>query len=74
MDTSLHKYLTHTRASKLGVAMAKLPIAEFMERGTHHQGTVLTINQVVCILLEIHAGKTWSEVFENTFPKGRALC
>lgn len=73
VDESFHKGLTQSRASKLGVATAKLPICEFMDGGTHHQGCVLTINQVIAIMLGIHTGKGWSEVLSEHVPKRKGF-
>ena len=61
-----HKGLSHSKASELGIATARLPIDEFLNMKTRK---VLTVNHVYEILAAVSQGKGWKEAFLSVIPE-----
>jgi len=66
VDHNHHKGLSHSKASELGIATARLPIDEFLNMKTRK---VLTVNHVYEILAAVSQGKGWKEAFLSVIPE-----
>ncbi|KFB40109.1 AGAP000324-PA-like protein [Anopheles sinensis] len=65
VDHNQHKGHCHRLAEEFGIRHARLPLGEHVILKTR---TVLTINQVFEILLNINAGKDWQKTLLDVMP------
>jgi len=66
VDHNHHKGLSHSKATELGIATARLPIDEFLSMKSRK---VLTVNHVYEILAAVSEGKEWKEAFLGVIPE-----
>jgi tRNA (guanine9-N1)-methyltransferase len=66
VDRNRHKGVSHARAVAMSVETARLPLSRYavMPKGT----TVLTVNQIVEILLELKCTGSWRQALLNVLP------
>jgi len=66
VDHNHHKGLSHSKATELGIATARLPIDEFLSMKSRK---VLTVNHVYEILAAVSEGTEWKEAFLGVIPE-----
>ncbi|WVW80344.1 hypothetical protein I302_102324 [Kwoniella bestiolae CBS 10118] len=67
VDRNRYKGLCQSKAEKLGIKTARLPIGKFIENLPTRK--VLTVNQVFDILLQYIAQNDWQKAFESVIPQ-----
>lgn len=68
VDRSIRKNVTMAKAKRQGLRMARLPIDEHVVWG--QSSKVLTLNQIMCILLEVKSnGGDWKDAFFKHIPR-----
>uniref|UniRef100_A0A182Q2E7 tRNA (guanine(9)-N(1))-methyltransferase n=1 Tax=Anopheles farauti TaxID=69004 RepID=A0A182Q2E7_9DIPT len=69
VDHNQHKGCCYELALKYNIRHARLPLAEHLVIKTR---TILTINQVFEILLNVHMGKEWQQTLLDVLPARKA--
>uniref|UniRef100_A0A182P8J7 tRNA (guanine(9)-N(1))-methyltransferase n=1 Tax=Anopheles epiroticus TaxID=199890 RepID=A0A182P8J7_9DIPT len=70
VDHNQHKGYCHQLAQRHGIRHARLPLAEHLVIKTR---TILTINQVFEILLNVHMGKEWQQTLLDVLPARKGV-
>lgn len=72
VDGTVVKHASLRRAAALGVAAARIPLAEHAALGRSSQPVdragVLTLPAAVDVLLRVHAGASWSQAMRAALP------
>jgi tRNA (guanine9-N1)-methyltransferase len=71
VDRNRHPLLTLKKAERLGIATAKLPLAEHVTMGG--STPVLTVNHVFEIILHWNAHRSWAGALESVLPKRKEV-
>ncbi|KAK2862986.1 hypothetical protein Q5P01_002519 [Channa striata] len=74
VDESIQKKLSFSRARKLSVQTARLPIDEYMVKKSNAKNfhsKILAVNQVFDILLTFCETGSWTEALQTWFPEGK---
>ena len=73
VDESLEQGLTYKNAEKMKLKTARLPVDVYMDKTNPGAHCVMAINQVIGILLDVNAGKEWSDVLTTHLPSRKGF-
>ena len=73
VDENLDTGLTYKSAQELHIETARLPVDLYMNKTNPGAHCVMPINHVMNILLDIHGGHTWPDVFSMYLPQRKGF-